>query len=511
MPKPSCPPKGHLRLALICVLALWANQAEASPLFDLTGDMQGNGGLQARTIPGGAAAAYFNPALLDDVPGSMQFGVMLLRQEIGIAVDNRPGPQYDIPEGISSAFHSDFNRLDRYAIPTRMLELGRPGDMRTKPFLARPRQHAGTGQETYAYMGFGLVVKAFKDHLTLGIHGMVPFGEFTTIHAFYSDEREQYFSNSLHPELYGARLTAPSLAFAAGVRLIKGLSLGVGATLSLKAAAVAPTYVTDTGNYETILIDMDTGVNVSLTPHFGISYRFLDERFRVTATAHPPRQMEFGTSFTFLLASGTEQSAGVPFVLNYTPWMIGGGAAFDILHGPDDALTVSGTLLYSAWSTYVDRHGDRPTPNFKWLDVISPVLGMRYRQGKVSMLADVAYTPSPIPEQAGRSNYVDNDRVSGALGSELGFQLFEVDMQIGLNLQAHHLLEQHHTKLRTPTDASGANLAPELVKDEVPDDAEISGDPVVGREGLQTNNPGFPGFGSEGWIFAGSLYLRVMI
>jgi hypothetical protein len=82
---------------------------------------------------------------------------------------------------------------------------------------------------------------------------------------------------------------------------------------------------------------------------------------------------------------------------------------------------------------------------------------------------------------------------------------------VGLQAQAHRLLSRHQNKLPTPTRADGENVTPDLVKDEVPDDAQVSGEPFEGAEGLQTNNPGWPGFASEGWVFASSLYLRVAL
>jgi long-subunit fatty acid transport protein len=159
----------------------------------------------------------------------------------------------------------------------------------------------------------------------------------------------------------------------------------------------------------------------------------------------------------------------------------------------------------------VARHGDRPTPAYPWSDVLSPTLGVRYRVGALSALADVAFTPTPVPAQTGRTNYVDNDRISGALGSEYGFRLLGSDMNVGVQVQAHQLRERHQAKLPTPTRPDGTNLAPELVKDEVPDDAQLSGEPVEGAAGLQTNNPGWPGFASEGWLVSASVNLKVML
>lgn len=48
-----------------------------------------------------------------------------------------------------------------------------------------------------------------------------------------------------------------------------------------------------------------------------------------------------------------------------------------------------------------------------------------------------------------------------------------------------------------------------LVTDEVPDDAVLDSEPIAGREGLQTNSPGWPGFGSGGYLATASLYLTV--
>ena len=53
---------------------------------------------------------------------------------------------------------------------------------------------------------------------------------------------------------------------------------------------------------------------------------------------------------------------------------------------------------------------------------------------------------------------------------------------------------------------------PQLVVDEVPDDAVDGqlGDPIPNRAGLQTNNPGFPGFSSGGWIVGGAIHLSIL-
>ncbi len=505
-------PVGQARFLTVVFLALGIALAPAvataSPLLELAGDTLSEGGLQPRTVPGGAAAAYFNPALLIDSPSTLALGFIVLDQGIGITLAGRPGPEFAVPEGLENAGHADGSRFDNYAIATNLLQNGREKTAIQEAFVARPRQAAGTGHETLTYAGVGLNVHLFDDHLAIGFHGIVPAGEFTKMKAFFNDEREQYFSNSLHPELYSDRMTAISIALGAGVKILDELSLGAGATIALKTNVVAAAYVVDTGALDQLLLDLDAPVNIGVSPHFGASYRPV-EPLRLSATAHAPKQVELSSGFTFLLANGIEQASGLTFVLDYMPWQFGLGTAFTPLDQPANEVTLAGSLLYSCWSTYVDRHGDEPSEAYAWSDTLSPVLGVRWRWYRLVTSADASFTPTPVPEQTGRTNYVDNDRVSGGLGVKYGWELWGTEITVGTQLQAHHLLVRRHTKLPTPTSPDGRNIAPDLVKDEVPDDAQLSGQPVAGIEGLQTNNPGWPGFESQGWILGGSLYLGV--
>ena len=482
----------------------------ASPAFDLTGDPLGLGGLQPRIVASGAASAYFNPALLSHSPASLRVGGLLLDQHIGVELDGRPGTEFAVPADVSKAGHADASRFINYPIPTNDLQYGREETHVSAGFEARPRQAAGSGHETFGYGGFGLLVKLFEDHLALGVHSLLPTGDFMRMDAFFSDEREQYFSNSLHPELYGGRLKALSLALGAGLRLGDDWAVGVGTSMNLAADVVAPTYVVDTGNLENILIDLDTDVGVSLAPHFGIAFS-PGRHLRLTATAHAPRQVEINTRFTFLLPSGVEQESNFNLVLNYTPWQLGAGLAMELLEQPSLSLELVGSLVYAAWGSYRDRHGERPAEAYPWADTLSPTLGVRYRSGPLALLVDAAYTPTPIPPQTGRSNYVGNNRVSGSLGGEFGFALFGTNLSLGLQLQAHWLVPRHQFKLSVPTYADGQNRTPDLVWDEVPDDAQISGEPLAEAEGLQTNNPGWPGFASKGWVTTAALYVRVSL
>jgi hypothetical protein len=383
-------------------------------------------------------------------------------------------------------------------------------DARSDGFLARPRQGAGSGHATDTYEVFGLVVNMLSGHIALGLQMLVPNGEFTQMRAFFNDEREQYFSNSLQPELFADRMKALSMALGAGFKLTDRFSLGVGATFALKANAGASAYVVDAANLGKIQLALNAPVNIGIAPHFGLNYKPTD-RLHLTATAHSPQRVEFGSSFTFLLANGIQQASGVTFVLDYTPWQFAVGASYDLVQEPDRTFTLAGTLMYATWSSYTDRHGDKPTPSYAWSDTFSPTFGARYRVGRVSMLLDGSYLPTAVPLQTGRTNYVDNDRINGTAGADYGFKALGTDMKVGAQFQVQRLLPRYQRKLPTPTTPDGKNNTPELVKDEVPDDAQISGNPVASAQGLQTNNPGWPGFASGGWILAGTVYFSIAL
>jgi hypothetical protein len=114
-------------------------------------------------------------------------------------------------------------------------------------------------------------------------------------------------------------------------------------------------------------------------------------------------------------------------------------------------------------------------------------------------MMDLEYIPSPVPEQIGRSNYVDNDRVGLHVGADLELVLGSTHIRPGFQLMGQRLIYRHNTK-----DDS-------RILDELPDGSLFGSthDPVPGAQGLQTNNPGWPGFASDGWIWGGALTLGI--
>ena len=150
----------------------------------------------------------------------------------------------------------------------------------------------------------------------------------------------------------------------------------------------------------------------------------------------------------------------------------------------------------------MNRQGEVPTlygEEFAWSDTISTSAGLRYRTESTQALLDFTVVPSPVPEQTGQSNYVDNTRVGVAVGAQWNMKFGELTVVPGFQLQGQQLLSRYHEK------------KDELIRDEFPDGSvDELREPIPQSEGLQTNNPGWPGFSSEGWIFAGAISVSLL-
>src|SRR5262245_47546700 len=85
-----------LRTFSATVALSWSSSAAASPLFELTGDTMGTGGLQGRTRASGAAASYFNPALLPDAEQGLELSEFMIYDWIRTTYDAR-APGVDVP------------------------------------------------------------------------------------------------------------------------------------------------------------------------------------------------------------------------------------------------------------------------------------------------------------------------------------------------------------------------------------------------------------------------------
>lgn len=474
---------------------LLGRTSHASPLFELAGATTGDGGFNARATGASAASTYFNPALLPKVGQSFEIGVLVLSDQISLTLDGRRGGIVPLSVGGRGLYDRNGVPISNATVPTDWLEHGctQCGDPK---FGARPRQAAGSSADTQTYTVIGLVNRLIEDRLVLGFYALVPIGDFTKADSFYNDEREQFFSNSLHPEMYSDRLTSTSLAFGAGSKIFDRLSVGLSFTLNLTNKANASTYVRDPIDYNKLFLSTDVRVHTSVSPHFGVAYDPLDW-LHLTGTVHSEQRFVIDTGISAALPAGQESDTHRTAVHSLLPWTFGAGAAVDLNRGQRHEITLVGSARYALWSNYLDRHGESPDDDGQGLgfhNVLAGTVGVRHRTGDLRSFLDVSYQPTPVPPQVGRKNYVDNDRLGAILGADYRFPVSDLTFRVGAQVQAQRLFYRHQTKNDS------------LIKDELPDDAvDANHQPVAGAVGLQTNNPGWPGFASEGWILGGAL------
>ena len=242
-------------------------------------------------------------------------------------------------------------------------------------------------------------------------------------------------------------------------------------------------------------------VNTSIAPHFGVNFK-ANDAISVSGTVHTEQKFVVDTQFGAMLPDGKKSQTTRTSIHNFVPLSAGLGADFVFDPHAESRFGVVATMVFERWSDYVDRHGERPDQygsKFGWNDTFTGAIGLRY-EGVSKAQLDFNYRPSPVPEQVGRSNYVDNDRLSMAFGISRAFEIGNgVSLAPGGQFQVHRLLPRYQAK------------DDDLIRDEFPDGAvDDNLVPIASSEGLQTNNPGWPGFQSQGWIFGGGVTVSLI-
>lgn len=485
--------------------------AHASPPFELAGSALGSGGMSARATGADAASSYFNAARLARAENGLQLGWFVLNDGIDITLFAR-SPMNDIPSAALNEFEGRFPSL-----PTEWIQRGcdpAMGGRCVSKLAPRPRQAAGSSGNTHAYQVFGLVQRIVDRWLTLGVYGMVPFDAFMQGRSFFVDEREQYFSNSLHPERFSDRLTAMALAFGAGSQILPWLSVGVGVTLSLTNSADAGTYVGNSAMIpETLLLNTQIKVSTGVAPNFGAVITPFDG-LDVSLTVHTPQKLEIATGFATFLPNGDLQRADRVSTLAWEPWMLALGVQYDFLRTRAHRIGAVATASDEVWSAYRDRQNARPQQGYEWANVLNVTAGLRYVYAeKLTTFVDAVYAPSPVPLQTGRTNYVDNDRY--AIGAGATYQLdipdTKLKLRIGVQGQLHVLPRRTQQKIDPTSPAYADKHYSQLVQDEWIDGATNSRGEVYQESfGLQTNNPGWPGFSSRGMILGAGVNVSLL-
>jgi long-chain fatty acid transport protein len=472
--------------ALACAaLAAWLATSPA-PCAANPFDLYGAGARAAAmsgamsTLADDATSIYYNLATMAYQESSFAIGFVTGVDRVNIRLKSRPSG-FDLPDlGPNSG-----------AIPSsyRLRERGDTNDI----------------LDTYGiYLG-AVGSLGFK-FLRVGILVYLPVNHVGLQQTRFPDEREQYFSNRLDFDLIGARQQQQVVMMGLAYQLTTWLSFGAGLSFLPSNDSFTHIYLdnpTDQSNIDLTLNNEQAGRIAALV---GLLFSPLDY-LRVSFAYRGENYFSFSTVNEIQIRGFQENRDAFPVeqhvqaALNYTPHQFVTGAAF-----VRDGLSVSADLEYALWSQYLNHQNLRDTG---FHDTISVRVGSEYIYSpSLRFRAGFGFIQSPVPDQVGRTNYVDNHRLQLSLGLGHPFRLFDLPFELSWSLQVHHLISRDTNKQA----ATAASCTPNetLLCDELPDDAldPATNQTIPGYQGLQTGNPGFPGFQSFGQLISAGFDLR---
>jgi len=139
------------------------------------------------------------------------------------------------------------------------------------------------------------------------------------------------------------------------------------------------------------------------------------------------------------------QGYSFEFVRFFTPHQVFLGVACH----PVEPVTLSLDLGWFDWSKFLNVEADKPEPPFR--DTWMPRFGMEYRWKKwLSFRGGYFYYQTPVPEQKGLWNYLDNDRHVFSVGSELVVEdppgFWDKPLFFSFHFQYHYVVNRQYTK-----------------------------------------------------------------
>ncbi|MFH1531844.1 MAG: hypothetical protein ABIK09_14055 [Pseudomonadota bacterium] len=479
-----------LTTSLATLLAVTA-PAAADPLdwFGYDARTMGAGGGGAGVaVSDGAGALHTNPALLPGVKPGLELGYILVNPVLSVRLMDRPAGA-DIPISYYDAKIPGAGTGIEKPLPTAE--------------LANPRSDTRIAQARHALL-LSVVTDLGVEDLRLAVLLKAPVPELANMDFHYSDEREQYFSNRLHFVRFGEWDDMVLLMAGGAWRPLRWFSLGFSLKTSFDMVARTHTFIPDAAVQEYGVSDAEVKMKVRFRPVAGLAFRPLDW-LRLGVTWRAETRVRTDVAAGLQLWNYHEVPTGAPddardlkrvtqefqLVTLFQPHEIalGVGVQFDRVFAEAAA-----TLAF--WSRAPDDHGGRA----RYQDVVGVTAGAGWRYLTwAEALLGLAYQPTPVPPQTGRTSDVDGDLLGLTAGHRFRFLIGKIPFEAGVTVQVWRMLDQIVYK------------DPDGILDEFPDGVVtlLEGAPMPEADGLQTNNPGFPGYRSGGWTFVAGGSLRM--
>lgn len=355
----------------------------------------------------------------------------------------------------------------------------------------------------FAGVAIGGAFKLLGENLTLGGVLFAPLDGFGTATSRFADEREQYFSNRLDFELMGGeRLSNEIIAMGMAYRLRPWLSMGIGLMILPGAGVVAPVYVRNAADLSQVDINVNIDSEARRALTAGLIVRPV-ESLRIGAVFQD--EIWFAVQGNSVVQLRGEEDKGpvlqsLDLVSAYSPARVSLSAAWV----GEDGFTASVESTWRAWSRYRDNHAAQPGFN----DTFDVKAGVEWPVSPGSHArAGIGYAPSPVPAQTGRTSYVDNDRIGVGFGAGADVTVWDLDLTIDVGFQVQAFITERVDKAAGdfPTCAEGVSRLCDELADTTMSNGTVS---AAQTQGLQTGNPGFPGYTHGGYMVAASIDLK---
>jgi len=211
------------------------------------------------------------------------------------------------------------------------------------------------------------------------------------------------FPTDRHFLMYQDRNLMMVIILSMAYKILPSLSIGVGANFSMGL---------DMGNYVVVeglsltvsSMTLRRDARTGIAPQIGLLFKPLDKlSFGINFMDEVVTRQK--GPFVLQMGEGISTVGEVDMYSFNRPRKIDFGVAYE----PNQASTLSFDLCWLNWSRYKDILHDIPDPKFK--DILVPHLGIEYVPiPRLAVRGGYYYEMSPVPDQTGKSDYIDNNK-----------------------------------------------------------------------------------------------------
>jgi hypothetical protein len=446
---------------------------------------------------------HTNPALLPSIDAQGAVTLLVVAPSLHVNLMKKPRST-DVPISIYDSTIGTTPGIQDRALPTIELPSARSDNAVDEPSVA---------------LGSGLATDLGLPGFRLGVMAILPLSGRGAAHitTHYDDEREAAFSNQVHLTRFGEWDDILEVIAGAGYAVAPWLDVGVSAEIAASIDAGLRVYIPDAAVQDYAQTNFDAEISTKIRPIVGVRarpWKWLGVGLVWRNATYYEVAGESDVALWNSHEAATDKTIPkrstqvFPAVFGYEPMEVALGAS--VHEGPVTA-HLAGT--WQRWSAYLDGHGvapedaAKPPPSpfpsptvdasdYAFSDTIAVQGGASYRfRDDLETSLGAAVYPTPVPPQVGRTSYADSTIVGGTVGQRFDFQVMKRRFSVALALELWRMLPRTTHK------------DPGQIIDEFPDDARTlkSGRPMPEAAGLQSNNPGFPGYDAGGTLFSGAL------